>query len=84
MASICVAGNPAGGRIGSAVVLVYTDDDVAATQVVKIIGKRTHGVQHGFRVPTGFKLQPLPLDRAGGEKVVYVDGKVHDILLPFC
>jgi hypothetical protein len=50
-----------------AFVLGYAYDDVPAAQVVEIIRKRTHGVQHGFWIPPGFKLQPLPLDRAGYE-----------------
>ena len=49
-------------------------DDVAATEVVKIIGERAERVQRVERIPALLEFQTLPLHGLAMQKVIDVDG----------
>jgi hypothetical protein len=53
--------------------LGHAEDQVAAAQVVEVVGERAQGVQHRQRIPAGLELQPLPLGSLPTEQI----GNVH-------
>jgi hypothetical protein len=55
------------------------DQDVAAAQVVNVIGEGAEGVQDGFRVPAFLEFEALPLDGFAVQEVVDVDGQGHGL-----
>ena len=59
--------------------LVNADDNVAAVQVVVVIGERTDCLEHlgarRLRIPRCFELHPFRLYAAAIEKVIKIDRK---------
>ena len=62
---------------GLPLILCDTDENVAAAQVVKIIGEGAHRVQDGLRIPALLELQPLPLHGLSVQDVIDVDRQRH-------
>ena len=54
-------------------ILRHADENVAAAQIVKIIGEGAHRVQDGLRVPALLKFQTLPLHGLTVQNVINVD-----------
>ena len=46
-------------QLGQSVTFCNTNDDVATTEILQVIGKRTDSAQNGFRVPTLFEFNAL-------------------------
>lgn len=61
----------------TAVVIGNTKENIAAAQVVEVIGKSAQGVQNSLRIPAAFKLKPLPLHRAAPQHFMYIDRRTH-------
>jgi len=59
-------------RIERAIVIGNTKENIAAAQVVEVIGKSTQCVQNGLRIPAAFKLKPLPLHRAALQNFINI------------
>ena len=67
--------NALGRKYRVAVARLDTQHDVAATEVVEVVGEGADGVQHGFRVPAGLVLDALALNGTLAKQIVDVDGK---------
>ena len=46
------------------VALIDTEHDVAAAEIVKVVGEGAYGVQHALRIPPRLVLDALALDGA--------------------
>src|SRR5262249_34537201 len=60
------------------VLLRDADDDVAAAEVVEVVGERAQRVEHVERVPSPLELEALPLHRVAVKEVGDGDGEAHD------
>src|ERR1700691_1924050 len=58
-------------------ILCHADENVAAAQIVEIIGESTHRMENGLRVPALLKFQTLPLHGLSVQNVLNVNGQVH-------
>ena len=54
--------DPLGRQYRQSVAFLDTHHNIAATQIVKVIGERADGMQHALRIPAGLVLHPLALD----------------------
>jgi len=73
-----------GGRVeadgrepGPSVLLLDAEHQVAAAEVVEVVGEGAQGVEHVERVPAPLELQALPTDGAAVEEGVDVEGEGH-------
>ena len=72
---------PHRGKYGSAVfITVLADDDVAAAEILEVVGERAQGADDRIRIPTGLVLNPLAFHMTLAEKVFQVDGKFAGLL----
>jgi hypothetical protein len=62
---------------GTAMLLFNADNDVAASPVMDIIGKRAHGMHDIFRVPALLEFKTLPFNDLPIDQFVDIDGKTH-------
>ena len=53
------------------------DDDIPATPIIDIISERANRMDKIFRVPAGFKFDPLPFDSPAADQILNVYGKGH-------
>ena len=68
-------------KYGLPVIFSDADEDVAAVQVMEVIGKSTERVQYSRWVPSLLELEPLGLDGARVQDIFDVDRKSHRIIL---
>ena len=46
--------------------------DVAAAEIMKVVGEGADGVQDGLRVPTLLEFEPLPFDEAASQNFIEI------------
>jgi len=62
---------------GLSLILCDADENVAAAQIVKIVGEGAHRVEDVFRVPALLELQPFPLHGLSMQHVINLDWQMH-------
>lgn len=60
-------------HFGLSVLFAHADDDVAAAQIVKVVGKGADGMQHRFGIPAFFVFNPLAFHAALVQQVFDVN-----------
>ena len=66
---------------GAAIAFLHTNDDVAAANVVDVVGKGTNGMDDGARIEIRLELDARRFNRAQVDKVVNVHWYGHNIIL---
>ena len=64
-----------GGQHGATILFSHTNDQIATTQVVKIVGKGANGLDDIQWIPADLELQPLPFDRFAMQEIIDIDGE---------
>ena len=62
---------------GLPLLLRDADENVAAAQIVKIIGEGAHRAEDSLRIPALLKLQPLPFHGLSVKDIINIDRQVH-------
>jgi hypothetical protein len=62
---------------GLPLILPNADKDIAAAQIMKIVGESAHRVKDGLGIPALLKLQPFPLHGLPVQDVFNIDRQVH-------
>ena len=62
---------------GLPLILCDADENVAAAQIVKIVGEGAHRVEDGLRIPALFKLQPFPFHSLSVQDIINLDRQMH-------
>ncbi|GJI88725.1 hypothetical protein RugamoR1_18880 [Rugamonas sp. R1(2021)] len=63
-------------------IAVLSDDNVAASEIFKVVGERTQGADDSIRIPPGLVFNALTLDCAVAQQILYVDRQGRHIQAP--
>src|SRR5882672_6988122 len=62
---------------GLSLILCNADENVAASQIVKIVREGAQGVEDGLWIPALFELQPLPFHGLPVQDIINLDWQMH-------
>jgi hypothetical protein len=69
-----------GRQQGTPILFRHSDNDVAAAQVVEVVGEGAHGVQHFERIPARLEFEALPLHGGSAQNLFDIYQQAHAVI----